>query len=310
MDPKLIKQWKEIGSLYEILGLKDHTSSHKIKKAYKLKALEFHPDKNPDPNAREMFEKIKKASDILMDPIQKEQYDKYLDSLKYHKDKIASTNVERSKHISELAQREKAVELKKEEQKRRAMEKEQIKRVEIERVKKEMEDDALRKREEGEKRKLLENKSKTYTAIQVKWKSGLGQEYNDDLLKIIFCKYGEIKGVAMIPGESKAVVEFVHRLSAEKAYKENRQQAKEEMGFADPLKVKLMFKEEKNKKLKTEQASKPNDFSLSSSNLEKISHLFNRNATDFMASKEDEMRKMSERSRLMQEMLAEEGIKY
>jgi len=80
------------------------------------------------------------------------------------------------------------------------------------------------------------------------------------------------------------------------------------LGISDSLKVKLMYKDKKNKKLKTEDKPEKQDFSLNSKNLEKISHLFNRTSTSFMSSMDDDMRRKEERSRLMQEILEKEGL--
>jgi len=41
MDPKLLKTWKEIGNLYEILGLEEKAPPKKVKKATKPKLLNF-----------------------------------------------------------------------------------------------------------------------------------------------------------------------------------------------------------------------------------------------------------------------------
>lgn len=51
MDPKLVKTFKELGDLYKIMGIESTKDEKIIKKAYKNKAKELHPDKNPDPNA-------------------------------------------------------------------------------------------------------------------------------------------------------------------------------------------------------------------------------------------------------------------
>lgn len=51
MDPKQLKTFKELGDLYKILGIEPTKDEKIIKKAYKNKAKELHPDKNPDPNA-------------------------------------------------------------------------------------------------------------------------------------------------------------------------------------------------------------------------------------------------------------------
>ena len=62
---------------YEILGVKNGASEDELKKAYKKKAIKFHPDKNHSPKAEEAFKRISTAYTTLTDPKKKEIYDKY-----------------------------------------------------------------------------------------------------------------------------------------------------------------------------------------------------------------------------------------
>lgn len=63
---------------YEILGLNKSASAAEIKKAYRKKAIEFHPDKNPgDSKAEEMFKKAAEAYEILSNPDKRARYDQY-----------------------------------------------------------------------------------------------------------------------------------------------------------------------------------------------------------------------------------------
>ncbi len=63
---------------YEILGTTKSASEAEIKKAYRKKAIEFHPDKNPgDKAAEENFKKCAEAYEILSDPQKKQKYDQY-----------------------------------------------------------------------------------------------------------------------------------------------------------------------------------------------------------------------------------------
>ncbi len=63
---------------YAILGINKSASATEIKKAYRKKAIEYHPDKNPgDAKAEEMFKKAAEAYEVLSDPNKKARYDQY-----------------------------------------------------------------------------------------------------------------------------------------------------------------------------------------------------------------------------------------
>ncbi len=63
---------------YEILGVSKSSDAAEIKKAYRKKAIEFHPDKNPDDKAaEEKFKTAAEAYEVLSDPQKKAKYDQY-----------------------------------------------------------------------------------------------------------------------------------------------------------------------------------------------------------------------------------------
>jgi len=63
---------------YEVLKLNKGATAAEIKKAYRKKALKYHPDKNPDDKgAEEKFKQAAEAYEILSDPDKKARYDQY-----------------------------------------------------------------------------------------------------------------------------------------------------------------------------------------------------------------------------------------
>ena len=63
---------------YEVLGISKGASAAEVKKAYRKKAIEFHPDKNPgDAAAEESFKKAAEAYEVLSDPDKKARYDQF-----------------------------------------------------------------------------------------------------------------------------------------------------------------------------------------------------------------------------------------
>ena len=62
---------------YERLGVSRSAAQADIKKAYKKKALDLHPDRNPDKEAAEQFASINEAYSIISDPEKRKLYDTY-----------------------------------------------------------------------------------------------------------------------------------------------------------------------------------------------------------------------------------------
>ena len=63
---------------YEVLGVAKNATADEIKKAYRKKAIQYHPDKNPgDKAAEEKFKEAAEAYDVLSDSEKRAKYDQF-----------------------------------------------------------------------------------------------------------------------------------------------------------------------------------------------------------------------------------------
>jgi curved DNA-binding protein CbpA len=69
---------ENVKNYYFILSVTTYASDAQIKRAYRQLALQFHPDKNPSPEAESIFKEINEAYEVLGDPLRKAVYDQML----------------------------------------------------------------------------------------------------------------------------------------------------------------------------------------------------------------------------------------
>ncbi len=63
---------------YEVLEISKNATPEEIKKAYRKKAIQFHPDKNPDnKEAEDKFKEAAEAYEVLSNPEKKQRYDQF-----------------------------------------------------------------------------------------------------------------------------------------------------------------------------------------------------------------------------------------
>lgn len=60
---------------YFVLGIASTASLTEVKRAFRLKATEFHPDRNASAQAPEKFHAVKEAYDVLSDEAARSAYD-------------------------------------------------------------------------------------------------------------------------------------------------------------------------------------------------------------------------------------------
>eukprot|EP01128_Nolandella_sp_AFSM9_P007701 TRINITY_DN42_c1_g1_i2.p3 TRINITY_DN42_c1_g1~~TRINITY_DN42_c1_g1_i2.p3 ORF type:complete len:368 (-),score=84.63 TRINITY_DN42_c1_g1_i2:118-1221(-) len=66
--------------LYEDLGVSRQATKKEIKKAYRAKAKVYHPDKNKEEGAAQIYTKVQKAYEVLHDDEKRRAYDQYGDA--------------------------------------------------------------------------------------------------------------------------------------------------------------------------------------------------------------------------------------
>lgn len=62
---------------YLTLGVSRTATTEQIRRSYKQLAREWHPDKNPNPEAEKRFVDINQAYEVLSDPEKRKKFDRY-----------------------------------------------------------------------------------------------------------------------------------------------------------------------------------------------------------------------------------------
>ncbi|GAA5901279.1 hypothetical protein JCM5296_005312 [Sporobolomyces johnsonii] len=62
---------------YKVLGVSKDVSEKELKKAYRKLSKQYHPDKNPDEEAKVKFLEVSRSFEVLSDPEKRKTYDRY-----------------------------------------------------------------------------------------------------------------------------------------------------------------------------------------------------------------------------------------
>ena len=67
-------------TLYDVIGVSQHATAQELRRAYRDRARQLHPDLNPSAEAEEAIRRLNEAWKVLGDPVARRSYDAMLDS--------------------------------------------------------------------------------------------------------------------------------------------------------------------------------------------------------------------------------------
>ncbi|XP_001359941.3 dnaJ homolog subfamily C member 17 [Drosophila pseudoobscura] len=218
------KKFSDI-NLYDLLGISIEAEQNEIRKAYRKRALDCHPDKNPDnPQAAERFHELSKALGILTDDTARAAYDKVLRAKKAAELRSKQLDSKRQKLKQELEEREQAALHKlHSSQPYSTVRKsdEDVLQEQIERLRREgsklLEEEQQAMKEQLQRTYAEKHKPQQATfdsaqhRIKIKWKTDKGDYSQEKLLKFLK-KYGEVVALVMNTKRGgRAMVELTTR---------------------------------------------------------------------------------------------------
>ncbi|KAF9981978.1 DnaJ (Hsp40), sub C, member 17 [Mortierella antarctica] len=210
---------------YAVLGVERTATSKEITKAYRVRALKVHPDKNPDPNAAKVFHELSQAYDLLLDPAARAAFDNLLNVKVQAKERTDKYDSVRRKMKEDLENRENTFKKQQEDEKAASLRMHyEMERLKQENIKKRAEREAELLRQADQ---LQEATTSLDTTLRLKWKKKK-HAFESEGLVDIFKNYGTIDS-CLSKNQGSALVSFktiTGAYAAMKAY-ENEDKALE-----------------------------------------------------------------------------------
>ncbi|PUU81152.1 hypothetical protein B9Z19DRAFT_972520 [Tuber borchii] len=170
-----------------------------LRKSYRKASLKWHPDKNPSPEAAELFHLLSIAYDVLSDPATRAAYDNARNARLALKRRNEAFDVNRKRMQEELESRERGAKRARadgedaEERFRQQLEKLRAEGVELRRKREEAVRAAAAEEEEEKEDKLMSRFSEIDRTLRVRWKRKGNQHIDEQHLRSVFSKYGAIQ---------------------------------------------------------------------------------------------------------------------
>ncbi|CAH0547011.1 unnamed protein product [Brassicogethes aeneus] len=207
--------------LYELLEINISSSENDIKKAYRKKALQCHPDKNPhDLEAPKKFHQLTKILEILTDKIAKAAYDKVLLGKKESAIRHKELDSKRRKLKEDLESREQNASSSNKKKSANEKLREQIERLRKEGSK--LVEEEINFVNKCAKENLKDLQDVNDHKIKIKWQASKNDPknggYTKEILEKCMLKYGDIN-ILILSSKKKgsAIIEFKDRHAAETA---------------------------------------------------------------------------------------------